>query len=60
MSIYDTKQAKKLIKVATEQATKELELKPDHPRDEGDPNHPMYKNQIFGYEQSGFLARQYI
>lgn len=26
---------------------------------EGDPNHPMYANKIFGYDEKSFLARQY-
>lgn len=33
--------------------------KPEGWDESGNPNHPMYKNKIFGYDQSEFMARQY-
>lgn len=27
--------------------------------EEGNPNHPMYENKLFGYDQKEFMKRQY-
>lgn len=57
-SVFDSKSALRIAKLATKQATDELNNTPRHMLDEGNPNHPMY-DQIFGYDRDEFLAKQY-
>lgn len=36
-----------------------LTEKPNGWDEEGNPNHPMYENKLFGYDQKEFMKRQY-
>jgi hypothetical protein len=36
-----------------------LQEKPKRWDEEGNPNHRMYENQLFGYGQKEFMAKQY-
>jgi hypothetical protein len=69
-SVFDSKDAKRIMRAAFAQADKELFE--EHKRgifSEGNPNHPMYRNginyttglpvNIFGYDTKEFLAKQY-
>ena len=57
-SVFDSKLALQIAKIATKQATEELNRTPRHLLDEGNPNHPMY-DAIFGYDREVFMAKQY-
>lgn len=57
-AVFDSKVARQIQKIATKQAIEDLDRKPRHMLDEGNPNHPMY-DAIFGYDRDEFLARQY-
>lgn len=48
----------KLVRSAHLDAVNQLNNKPRHMLDEGNPNHPMY-DQIFGYDRETFMAKQY-
>lgn len=58
-AIYDTKEAKRLIKEAVRQSVKELSDTPRHMLNPSNPNHPNYDLHIFGYHCDDFLAKQY-
>lgn len=58
-AIYDTKEAKRLIKEAVRQSVNELSETPRHMLDTSNPNHPNYDLHIFGYHWDDFLAKQY-
>lgn len=36
-----------------------LQEKPKNWDEKGNPNHPMYGNKLFGYNEKEFLAKQY-
>ena len=57
-AVFDSKIARQIQKIATNQAIDELNCKPRHMLDEGNPNHPMY-DAIFGYDRDEFLRKQY-
>ena len=59
MSIYDSKDAKRIIEAGTKQATDELNATPRHMLDPGNPNHPRYDLHLFGEHYESFLRRQY-
>lgn len=58
-AIYNTKEAKRLIKEAVRQSVKELSDTPRHMLDPSNPNHPDYDLHIFGHHCDDFLAKQY-
>lgn len=58
-SVFDSKDALRVAREGHREACEELSRKPRHMLDEGNPNHPMYDNKIFGYEQQEFMAKQY-
>lgn len=58
-AVFDAPEAFRIAKLGHAQAYRELENKPRHMLDEGDPNHPMYDLHIFGELQETFLQRQY-
>jgi hypothetical protein len=57
--IFDSPTALRIARQATDAAIAELDRKPRHLLDEGNPNHPMYDNKIFGYDTKEFMSRQY-
>ena len=57
--IYESPSALKVLRNGTAEAARELNSKPRHMLDEGNPNHPMYDQHIFGYHVDEFMARQY-
>ena len=57
-AIFDSPEALRIAKLATKEATDELNATPRNLLDEGNPNHPSY-DTIFGYEREAFMARQY-
>ena len=66
-SVFDSPEAKKLIKQAFKEVDRELDaqFRAGGPFAEGDPNHPKFNQSssnpetIFGYETKAFMARQY-
>ena len=40
-------------------ACKDLDLRNRYSLDEGNPNHPIYDNKLFGYAVDEFLKKQY-
>ena len=56
-AIFESKEALRTAKAAHEAACRELEAKPRHMLDIGDPNHPIHDG-IFGYETESFLRKQ--
>lgn len=58
-AVFESPEALRVIKAGHEQACRELERKPIHQLDEGDPNHPMYDLHLFGEHHATFLSRQY-
>lgn len=59
MSIFDTKEAKKIAKNAMKDADRELSLRLPHEIPESDPNHPMYDLHVFGEHYADFMRKQY-
>ncbi len=59
MSIYETKEAKRVIAAGHDAARRELEMTPRHKLDKGNPNHPDYDDKLFGYPVDEFMAKQY-
>ena len=58
--VFDSPEALRICKKATEEAWRELDNTPRHLLDPGNPNHPSNFNpQLFGYDQDTFLAKQY-
>ena len=57
--LFDSPEAFRIAKKGHEAACRELDRTPRHLLDEGNPNHPMYDNKIFGYDAKEFMARQY-
>lgn len=57
-SVFDSKSARRIARIATDEATRELNNTPRHMLDEGNPNHPMY-DRLFGYDRDVFMAKQY-
>lgn len=57
-SVFDSKMALRVAKLATKQATDELNNTPRYLLDEGNPNHPKY-DELFGYDRDVFLSKQY-
>lgn len=58
-AVFETKEAKRIIRAGMNLAIDELENTPRHLLNEGNPNHPMYDNKIFGYNEKEFLKGQY-
>jgi hypothetical protein len=58
-SVFDSKEAKTVIKNGTKSAILELNLTPCCQLDPGNPNHPDYGDKIFGYPEKEFLEKQY-
>lgn len=58
-SIFESKEALKIARQAHIEACRELDNTPRHLLDEGNPNHPMYDNKLFGYGVEEFLKKQY-
>lgn len=56
---FETFEKTDRYKQACAESIKSYESIPDHLRCEGDPNHPMYQNTLFGYVEKEFLAKQY-
>lgn len=59
MTIYDSKDAKRVIAKGHADACRELDMTPRHKLDEGNPNHPSYDDKLFGYDVAEFMAKQY-
>lgn len=58
-AVFDSKEARRIQRDGHRQACEDLERTPRRLLDEGNPNHPMYDNKIFGYAEREFLAKQY-
>ena len=58
-SIFESPDARRIAKQAHREAREELERKPRHLLDPGNPNHPNYDNRIFGYTVPDILSKQY-
>lgn len=58
-AVFDSKEARKIIQAGHRQACEELDRVPRHMLNEGNPNHTMYDNKLFGYSEQEFLAKQY-
>lgn len=58
-AVFDSPEAIRIARQAHREACAELDATPRHLLDEGNPNHPMYDNKIFGYDEQEFLRRQY-
>ena len=58
-AVFDSKEARKIQKHAIEAAARELDSAKNNLLDEGNPNHPMYENNLFGYGEKEFMAKQY-
>lgn len=58
-AVFDSEEARRISKEAHLMAVREYESIPDSRRLESDPNHPMYRNKLFGYDEAGFLSKQY-
>ena len=58
-TFYESPEAMRAAKQGHAEACRELDNTPRHLLDEGNPNHPMYDNKIFGYNQEEFMKRQY-
>lgn len=59
MSIFESKDAKRIIKKGIQEAVNELNNTPRHKLDKSNPNHPDYDNKLFGYNEKDFLNKQY-
>jgi hypothetical protein len=58
-AVFDSPEALRVAKQGHLEACRLYEAIPDHLRGEGDPNHPMYRNKILGYDEKEFLEKQY-
>lgn len=57
--VFDSSDARRVIKAGNAEACRDLERKPCHLVGEGDPNHPMYELHLFGEHYSTFMNRQH-
>lgn len=57
-SVFDSPEARFIAKIATKQATDELDRMNHNDLDVGNPNHPI-NSGIFCYDAREFLAKQY-
>ena len=58
--VFDSPEANRIAKIATEQARRELDQTPRHLLDPGNPNHPdNFDVKLFGYDQKSFMSKQY-
>lgn len=58
-SVFDSPEAIRCAKLGHLEACNVLERTPRHMLDEGNPNHPMYDNTLFGHNEQDFMAKQY-
>ncbi len=58
-SVFDTPEAIRAAKLGHAEACAELDKLPRHMLNEGNPNHPMYDDKLFGYDRAEFMAKQY-
>jgi hypothetical protein len=58
-AVFDTSEAIRAAKQGHAQACAELNKTPLHKLGKGNPNHPIYSNKLFGYDQAEFMAKQY-
>ena len=57
-SVFDSKEALQIAKLAHKQAVDQLAKIPTDKLDVGNPNHPIHDG-IFGYDRKEFLQKQY-
>ncbi len=58
-AVFDSKDARRIQSSGHHEACAELDRQPRHMLDDGNPNHPMYNNKIFGFDEREFIAKQY-
>lgn len=58
-AVFDSKEARRVQSSGHREACAELDRQPPRMLGTGNPNHPMYNNQLFGYDEREFLAKQY-
>jgi hypothetical protein len=58
-AVFDAPEAIRAARLGHAQACEELNKMPLHKLDEGNPNHPMYSDKLFGYDRAEFMAKQY-
>jgi len=58
-SVFDSKDAKRVVRQGHRAACEELSRKPRSMLAEGNPNHPSYDAKLFGYDEREFMAKQY-
>lgn len=58
-SVFDSKEARRIQAQGHREACAELDRKSRQLLGEGNPNHPMYDNELFGYGEREFMAKQY-
>lgn len=57
-SVFDSRDAIRIARQATKEATDELNRTPVHMLDVGNPNHPIHSG-LFGFATDVFLAKQH-
>jgi hypothetical protein len=58
-AVFESKDAIRIAKAGHKLACDELNATPRHLLSEGNPNHPMYDQKIFGYDADEFMSRQF-
>lgn len=58
-AVFESFEATSHYRQAHNNACKDLEKKDRYSLDEGNPNHPIYDNKLFGYAVDEFLKKQY-
>lgn len=58
-AVFDSKDARRIQSSGHREACAELARRPRHMLDDGNPNHPMYSNKIFGFDERELIAKQY-